>query len=195
MRPAVFLDRDDTLIENASVTANTPTPGDLFDPAMVRLMPGAAEACRDLNEAGLALIVITNQGGVARGHCTPEQVDATNRRVGEALREAIGIELDGVYYCPYHPRGVVPDYTREHPDRKPAPGMILRARDDLGLDLEQSWLVGDATRDVEAGRAAGLAPDRTLLIGNHAAADAPDLRGASDRILRTLQHSRATPPQ
>ena len=81
----------------------------------------------------------------------------------------------------------------EHPDRKPAPGMLTRAATDLGLDLSTSWLVGDAPRDVDAGRAAGLDPARTLLIGHHADADAPDLRAAADRILRTINSSPPSP--
>ena len=85
MRAAVFLDRDDTLIVNRAITAGTGTPGSLFDPAMVRLMPGAGAACARLKAAGFVLVVVTNQGCVARGECTVGQVEATNRRMGEAV--------------------------------------------------------------------------------------------------------------
>src|SRR5699024_198554 len=126
MRRAVFLDRDDTLIENRAVTAGTPYPGDLFDPELVRLLPGVADGCRRLQEAGYALVVVSNQGGVARGACTVEQVEATNGRLVALLRAA-GVELDGMYYCPYHPNGVVSPYNVEHEWRKPSPGMFLEA--------------------------------------------------------------------
>ncbi len=106
-RPAVFLDRDDTLIVNRAITSHTVHPGSLYDPAMVRLMPGAAEACRALKEEGFALVIVTNQGAVARGECTIAQVEATNARMCEVVRAEAGVEIDGVYYCPYHPKGTV----------------------------------------------------------------------------------------
>jgi D-glycero-D-manno-heptose 1,7-bisphosphate phosphatase len=164
MRPAVFLDRDDTLIENRSVTAGTAHPGDLFDAALVRLVPGVAEGCRRLREAGFALVVVSNQGGVARGTGTVALVEATNARMRGLLR-AEGVELDGVYYCPYHPEGVVAPYNTEHEWRKPSAGMLLAAAGDLGLDLSSSWMIGDAQRDVEAAVAAGIRRERTFRIG------------------------------
>jgi D-glycero-D-manno-heptose 1,7-bisphosphate phosphatase len=72
--------------------------------------------------------------------------------------------IDAVYACPWHPKGNVPEFTREHHWRKPQPGMILAAAGDLGLDLSRSWLIGDADRDIQAGIAAGLSPDRCLMI-------------------------------
>ncbi len=164
MRPAVFLDRDDTLIENRSITARTNHPGDLFDPALVRLMPGVADGCTRLRAAGFALVVVSNQGCVARGVCTVEQVEATNARLVELMRRA-GARLDAVYFCPHHPKGTVAPFNTEHPWRKPAPGMLLAAAEALGLDLSRSWLIGDAERDVEAAVAAGIARERALLVG------------------------------
>jgi len=163
-RPAVFLDRDDTLIANREPTASTPHPGDLIDPALVRLLPGVAAGLRRLRDAGFALVVITNQGGVARAVCRTEQVEACNRRMRDFVRAEVGVELDGVYYCPYHPMGTVAPFNVEHPWRKPAPGMILAAAADLGLDLSRSWMVGDAERDAQAAIAAGLDPRHTILI-------------------------------
>lgn len=153
--PAVFLDRDDTLIACRSVVPG----GDLGDPGLVRLLPGAFEACGRLREAGFALIVVSNQGGVARGAYPIAAVEAVNGRVNELLGGAI----EAFYYCPYHPRGVVAEYAREHPWRKPAPGMILAAAAERGLDLGRSWLIGDMERDCQAGRAAGLG-GRTILV-------------------------------
>jgi D-glycero-D-manno-heptose 1,7-bisphosphate phosphatase len=188
MRPAVFLDRDDTLIVNREITGGTAFPGSLFDPGLVRLMPGAAAACAAMRGAGYALVVVTNQGCVARGECTLEQVEATNERMREVLRAHSGVELDGVYVCPYHPKGTVAPWNVEHPWRKPAPGMILAARDELGLDLARSWMIGDAERDMEAAIAAGIGVERTVIVGEGASVRAgervADLAGAARVVMR-----------
>lgn len=164
MRRAVFLDRDDTLIYCRSVTPD----GDLGDPALVRLIDGAFEACRRLAQAGFSLIVVSNQGGVARGRYTETEVAGVNSR----LNELLGGLIHRFYTCPFHPGGVVPAYTREHPWRKPAPGMLLAAADALGLNLQQSWMIGDSPRDIQAGHAAGC---RAILI-----APSDDLRSPAD---------------
>ncbi len=158
MRPAVFLDRDDTLIDNA---------GDLADPSLVRLLPGALEACERLAGAGLTLVVVSNQGVVARGGGTLRDVEATNDRVRALLTppHARRPLAEAFYFCPFHPRGTVERFASEHPWRKPAPGMILAAADELGLDLPRSWFVGDAERDIRAAIAAGIPPPRAILIG------------------------------
>ncbi|MBN4060381.1 HAD family hydrolase, partial [Planctomycetaceae bacterium AH-315-I19] len=152
--PAIFFDRDDTLIECNGITP----AGDLGDPALVRLLPGALEAVRDLRNAGYAIVVFTNQGGVARGSHTIADVSAVNDR----LNELLGGTVDAFRFCPWHPEGTVAPWSREHHWRKPAPGMILDAAHSLGLDLERSWVIGDAERDCHAGREAGC---RTILIG------------------------------
>ncbi|MHC4808824.1 MAG: HAD-IIIA family hydrolase [Planctomycetota bacterium] len=154
MLPAVFLDRDDTLIHN---------DGDLGDPDQVRLMPGVPEGLRALRRAGFRLVVVTNQGGVARGRYTEDDVDLVHRRIAELVDEAAGEAdlLERFYYCPYHPDAAVAAYRRDHFWRKPRPGMLLQAARDLDLDLGSSWLIGDRPRDVEAGRTAGC---RTILL-------------------------------
>ncbi len=164
MRPAVFLDRDDTLMEANSLPAPAPpaAPGDVVDPALVRLLPGAREACEHLRRAGYLLVVVSNQGVVARGGATTAQVDAVNARLSQLL--GVGV-IDAFYYCPFHPCGRVAAFTMEHPWRKPSPGMILAATEDLGLDLARSWVIGDAERDIQAGIAAGIDPSRCLRIG------------------------------
>lgn len=163
MRPAVFLDRDDTLMEANSLPAPAApaAPGDVIDPALVRLLPGAREACQQLKCGGFVLVVISNQGVVARGGATTAQVDAVNARLAELLGPGV---IDAFYYCPFHPRGSVAAFTMEHPWRKPAPGMILAAADDLGLDLARSWLIGDAERDIAAGVAAGIDRSRCVRV-------------------------------
>jgi D-glycero-D-manno-heptose 1,7-bisphosphate phosphatase len=153
MNAAVFLDRDNTLIHN---------DGDLGDPDEVRLIQGAASAVASLAGLGYKIIVVSNQGGVARGKYAEEDVQAVNQKVSElAASAANGAKIDRFYYCPYHPEGTVSRYRKEHPNRKPAPGMLLEAARDMGLDLSQSWTIGDQVRDVQAGIAAGT---RTILL-------------------------------
>lgn len=152
-RPAVFLDRDNTIIHN---------DGDLGDPDQVKLIQGAASAIASICGLGYKLVVVTNQGGVARGKYTEEDVDAVHDRIEAEVRErANGARIDAFYACPFHPQGTVARYKKEHPTRKPKPGMLLQAAEDLGLDLNQSWMIGDALRDIEAGAAAGC---RTVLL-------------------------------
>ncbi len=161
MRPAIFLDRDDTLMEANSLPPppHPAAPGDVIDPTLVRLLPGAREACIKLKAAGFTLIVISNQGVVARGGATLAQVHTINARLHQLLPE-----LDAFYFCPYHPKGNIPEFTKTHPWQKPAPGMLLAAAAELDLDLKSSWLVGDAQRDIDAGLAAGLPKSRCILL-------------------------------
>ncbi|MEM1330611.1 MAG: HAD-IIIA family hydrolase [Planctomycetota bacterium] len=186
MRPAVFLDRDDTLIRNADLDWSLMpgvTRGDLARPDLVDLLPGAYDACRDLRHAGFTLIIVTNQGGVARGHYGLPQVDATNIRLEQMLNDHGSPLISACYSCPYHPNGAVPGFTKEHPWRKPNPGMILAAAEDHDLDLSVSWIIGDKQRDLDAGINAGLAPERCLLVADGAY---PSLFEASRTILGTL---------
>ncbi len=180
--PAVFLDRDDTLIACRAVAPD----GDLGDPGLVELLPGVRGACLSLRRAGFTLVVVSNQGGVARGRFGVDAVHAVNER----LNELLGGLVEAFRFCPFHPRGVAPGFDVEHFWRKPRPGMILDAAEVLGLDLSRSWMVGDAVRDCQAGRAAGC---RTILIGDEWPAEsdggdavdalAPDLRSAAEAII------------
>ena len=139
-RPAVFLDRDGTLIEHVPY---------LDDPTRVRLLPSTGEALRRLADAGFARVLVTNQSGIGRGRITHECVEKIHWEVQSQLAEQ-GASLDAVYYCPLVPSES--DRTRlEHPDRKPGPGMLLRAARDLSLDLATSWMVGDLISDALAG--------------------------------------------
>ncbi len=187
MRPAVFLDRDDTLIVNRDLTLRPgERAGDLADPDRVRLLDGALDGCRWLKRAGFALVIFSNQGVVARGGATLVDVDATNDRVCDLLRdEQGGALIDAVYYCPFHPEGSVPGFSRDHPWRKPAPGMIHQAVKDLGLDLARSWVVGDAPRDLEAGTHAGIDDARLVLLDERT----PDVAAAALRILAAVAPS------
>ncbi|QNN22549.1 HAD-IIIA family hydrolase [Planctomycetales bacterium ZRK34] len=149
---AVFLDRDNTLIHN---------DGDLGDPDKVVLIQGAASAIASLRGLGYRIVVVTNQGGVARGKYTEADVDAVHQRIVDKLKPTNNAIVDRFYYCPFHPEAVVDEYRREHPWRKPAPGMLLQAIEDLNLDPAGCWMIGDQLRDVEAGHAAGV---RSILL-------------------------------
>lgn len=189
LRPCVFLDRDNTMVAN---------DGDLGDPDAVVLLPGVAWAVRALHEAGYRIVVVTNQGGVARGKYGERDVEAVHARIAERLALEADLSsgtmlVDGWYFCPYHPEATVERYRREHPWRKPAPGMLLAAADDLGIDLAGSWMVGDQERDVTAGHAAGcrailLEHDDARLAVTRAASAADfverDALHAAYRILR-----------
>ncbi|MFZ4574902.1 MAG: HAD-IIIA family hydrolase [Phycisphaerales bacterium] len=164
---AVFLDRDDTLIACTGLPAPPApaAPGDLIDPGLVELLPGVLDSCRALHAAGHTLVVVSNQGTVARGGGTIRAVEAVNARVADLLRDERGLPLIACFYfCPFHPRGNLPAFTREHPWRKPGAGMLLAAAADFGLDLPSAWLIGDAERDIESGVAAGLSPSRCLRV-------------------------------
>jgi D-glycero-D-manno-heptose 1,7-bisphosphate phosphatase len=151
--PAVFLDKDGTLIDDVPYN---------IDPGRIDLAPGAGHGTAMLSEAGYALVVVSNQSGVARGLFLEDALLAVERRIRELLAEFY-VPLAGFYYCPHHPQGSVPRYTTPCTCRKPEPGMILRAADELGLDLARSWLIGDILDDVEAGHRAGC---RSVLIDN-----------------------------
>ena len=148
---AIFLDRDDTLIED---------PGYINDPEQVKLLDGVPEALIQLKALGYKLIVVTNQSAVAHGIVTEKVLGEIHERLKQSLADKNAF-LDRIYYCPYHPEGVVPKYCKESNSRKPNPGMLLKAADEMDIDLGQSWCVGNSSRDVEAGLRAGC---KTILI-------------------------------
>jgi len=143
-RPAVFLDRDGTLIEHVHY---------LSDPAMVSLLPGAALALKRLRRAGFTTVLVTNQSAIGRGMLAVNRLDEIHTELNRQLALQ-GATIDGIYYCPDAPK--TDDRTVvESPDRKPGPGMLLRAAAELNLDLGASWMVGDVISDVLAGLNAG----------------------------------------
>lgn len=174
MQRAVFLDRDGTLVDNDA---------DLGDAAVVHLLPGVADGCALLRRSGWTLVIVTNQGGVARGAYDEAAVDRVHAEIESQLCKATGLDqvIAGAYHCPFHPEGRIERYRREHPWRKPQPGMLLAAARDLDLDLSRSWMVGDAERDALAGRAAGV---RTILLDDDPAAVRAET--AADFVDRTL---------
>ncbi len=150
-RRALFVDRDGTLIADAGYPR---------DPALVELLPGAADALRELS-GSFALVIISNQSGIGRGLISEAEAGAVHDRVIDAFARA-GVEFAGAYYCPHAPGAGCPC-------RKPAPGLFVDAARELGLDLASSIMLGDKASDIAAGRAAGCR--HTLRFG-------PDVDGA-----------------
>jgi D,D-heptose 1,7-bisphosphate phosphatase len=175
---AVFLDRDNTIIEN---------DGYLGDPSKVKLLPGAATALTAMRALGYRLIVVSNQSGVARGLFNESAVEAVNQEMSRQLQEQAGAYIDASYYCPYHPDAPISEYRLDHDWRKPKCGMLKQAAADFGLDLSQSWMIGDQGRDVAAGSGAGC---RTILLRDPdvAPASEPELEKSASPsfIVRTL---------
>lgn len=149
-RAAAFLDRDGTIILDANY---------LSDPDGVVLLEGAVEGIRAFKAADYLVVVITNQSVIARGMADEDTLRAIHERMQAMLRPH-GAEADAIYYCPHHADGVVPAYSVRCECRKPAPGMILRAADELDVDLPRSVMIGDAESDVLAGKNAGCATVR-----------------------------------
>ena len=143
-RPAVFLDRDGTLNVDRSY---------LTKPEQLQLLPNIGIALQQLRSAGFALVVVTNQSGIGRGWMTEVELQSVHDEMTQQLSQ-LGVFLDGVYHCPAAPLSTDP-LVSDHPERKPAPGMLLRAAQELHLDLQRSWMIGDALRDIMAGQNAG----------------------------------------
>ncbi len=150
-RPAVFLDRDGTLIREV---------GYLRHPDQVELLPDTVPALRRLQACGYRLIVVSNQSGVARGYFTEAEVNAVHRHL-QNLFEQEGISIDAFYYCPHHPEGSVAAYRQECRCRKPSPGMIEQATRDFAIDLSHSAVIGDKASDILLGKQLGLT---TILV-------------------------------
>lgn len=174
----MFIDRDGTLIEDT---------GFVRDPAQVKaLLPGAGAAVRRLNEAGLAVVVITNQSGIARGLLTRQDFEAVQARLIELLGSE-DAKLDATYICPHHP-----DIDGPCRCRKPGSALFGRAADEMSLDLARSFYVGDRWRDVAVTAEVG---GTAILVGADPAEremapretpSVPSLAHAVDRILASL---------
>jgi D-glycero-D-manno-heptose 1,7-bisphosphate phosphatase len=163
VKPAVFLDRDGTLIELVH---------HLSKPHEVKLYPRAGEAVRELRRLGFACVIVTNQSAIARGLLTVEGLHEVHAELLRQLSEWQA-ELDGFYFCAEMPINKDPRII-DHPDRKPGPGMILRAAGELGLDLASSWMVGDTVSDMCAGRNAGCGSTVLVRTGYGSGVTLPD---------------------
>jgi D-glycero-D-manno-heptose 1,7-bisphosphate phosphatase len=147
--PAVFLDRDGTLIEEVGYPTH---------PEQIRILGGVARALGRLSAAGYKLVVVTNQSAIARGLMSEDDLHRFHQALDDQL-DLLGARVDAYYACPHHPEASQaerPDLAIDCDCRKPKPGLILRAAKDLDIDMARSWLVGDTWRDIAAGQAAGL---------------------------------------
>jgi D-glycero-D-manno-heptose 1,7-bisphosphate phosphatase len=185
---AVFLDRDGTLIEEV---------GYLDRLERVELYPYSADAIRALNRAGVRIVLVTNQSGVARGFFTESVVHAVHDHIAKLLAEA-GARIDAYYYCPHHPDGKVAQYATVCDCRKPARGLVDRAIRELGIDPLRSFTVGDRWLDVALAKAIGargilvrtgygLTEETRPVNGLHSDAVVDNLIGAASWILRSLK--------
>lgn len=168
-RPAVFLDRDGTINDDV---------GYLTDLAELRIYPYAPDAIRLLGRAGFAIVVVTNQGGIARGVLSEALVEHTHHLMAERLTRA-GAIVDAWYYCPHHPESVVPRLAWPCACRKPGTAMPRAAAERLGIDLGRSWVIGDHWRDVQMGHAVGA---RAVLLRTGHGRDQEAARPEGQRV-------------
>ena len=177
MKKAVFLDRDGTLIQDLGYICNF---------SQVGFFPFAAAAVRAMNEAGYLVIVVSNQSAVARGICNKKEIELLHRRLQDHFQKE-GAAIAAFYFCPFLADGVVHRYRRESPLRKPAPGMLLQAARDFGLDLPSCFMIGDKTDDILAGQGAGC---RTMLVrtgqGRSSEASCPNVPARPDYVVDDL---------
>ena len=176
-RPAVFVDRDGTLVEER---------GYLERLADLRVFPWTGDAVRLLNRAGFAVVVITNQSGVARGMFDESFVHEAHREIDRRIDPA---RVDGYFYCPHLPEARDERYRAACDCRKPKPGLITRACQELNLDASRSFMVGDRWLDVQCGRAAGVRP--ILVRTGHGAHEEASIASSlqADAILNNLMEA------
>jgi D-glycero-D-manno-heptose 1,7-bisphosphate phosphatase len=183
VKRAVFLDRDGVITREPPYYAHKVS--------QLELLPGAAAAIRRLNEQGFLVVIVSNQAGIGRGYYGEADMVSFNRAMQDRLGEA-GARIDAVYFCPHHPEAGLGELLRDCDCRKPKPGMLVRAGEELDIDLRRSFMVGDRATDIEAGKRAGC---MTVLVRTgYGAAElrdhaiecahvAADLAGAADYIL------------
>lgn len=186
MNKALLLDRDGIINEDGSY---------LYRPEDIRFVDGIFPFCRAAVSEGYLIIVLTNQSGIARGYYTEDDLLALNRWMCDCFREN-GVLISKIYYCPYHPDKGIGRYKVDSFDRKPKPGMFLKARDEFHLDLSRSIAIGDRVSDMDAGRSAGVGT-LLLLPGKYAyqAADDVTVIGALSEAEKFLKKDAASMPQ
>jgi len=161
LQRAVFLDRDGVITE----LALNPATGEYESPhtlAELKMLPGAVDALKRLQDAGFLLFIVSNQPSYAKGKTTLENIEAIAAEVDRALR-AGGVTITEAYYCYHHPQGIVPGYSVPCGCRKPGTQSLRDARDHYKVDLAQSWMIGDQDSDIACGRSAGC---RTIVVAN-----------------------------
>ena len=156
MNRAIFFDRDGVLNEEI---------GYLHEVEKFQWIDGAREAIKLCNENNFLAIVVTNQGGIAKGLYTENDVKILHEFMQDELKK-IGAHIDAFYFCPHHEDGIIPEYTKICDCRKPAPKMILQACEKFNIDPKKSFMIGDKQRDIDAGKNAGLAGEILFQGGN-----------------------------
>lgn len=177
-RPGVLLDRDGTIIVDHGYVGSVDR---------VEFIDGAADAIANFNNAGIPVVVVTNQAGVARGLYGIDDVMGVHRHISQYLADR-GARIDKFFFCPYHPDGVVDAFARASDDRKPAPGMAKAAAAALGLDLTASWVVGDRREDIGLAAAVGASAIcvGTDYLGSRGVVSFPSLAAAAPYILTRI---------
>ncbi len=171
--PAIFLDRDGTInIDHGYVSEI-----DRFE-----FIDGVIDAMRELKAMGFALVLVTNQSGIARGKFTEAQFEQLTEWMDWSLADR-GVDLDGICYCPHHPEGAVEEFRQNCDCRKPQPGMLISARDFLHIDMAASYMVGDKLEDMQAGAAAGVGTKVLVRTGKPVT---PEAEAAADWVLNSL---------
>lgn len=160
-RRAVFLDRDGVILEDRGL---------LVDAGDIRIYEGVPDALAHLHHAGFALVVVSNQAVVARGLLSETAMLDLQAELEARLRARGAPAFDGFYYCPHHPSATLLEYRTDCACRKPRPGLLLKAAEDLDLDLEASYMVGDRPTDLQAGHRAGC---RGIWVQSGRHADGP----------------------
>jgi rfaE bifunctional protein nucleotidyltransferase chain/domain len=178
-RKAAFLDRDGVINKDKAYVYRW----DDFE-----FVPGAIQGMLRLQSAGYALVIVTNQAGIARGYYTEEQYQALSNSLRKHLTEC-GVELAGIYHCPHHPHGSVKSLARDCDCRKPKPGLLIQAAHDLGIDMSRSLLIGDKQTDIQAARAAGVSHAYSVDSENaETLIEAPDADGHFASLLDCVTH-------
>jgi D-glycero-D-manno-heptose 1,7-bisphosphate phosphatase len=167
-KPAVFLDRDGVINKDNGYVSQV----DDFE-----FIEGAIEACLLFQKKGYLLVLITNQSGIARGYFTEEQFNTLTEWMDWSMADR-GVDLDGIYYCPHHNKHGIGEFKVDCECRKPKPGMLLNAIDDLNVDIENSILVGDKASDIQAGLAAGIKKNYLVRTGKQITTEGEEIATA-----------------
>nr|WP_230326836.1 MULTISPECIES: D-glycero-beta-D-manno-heptose 1,7-bisphosphate 7-phosphatase [unclassified Serratia (in: enterobacteria)] len=172
--PAIFLDRDGTInIDHGYVH-------EIDD---FQFIDGVIDACRELKSMGFALVLVTNQSGIARGKFSEEQFMRLTEWMDWSMADR-DVDLDGIYFCPHHPEAVIEEYRQVCDCRKPQPGMLLQAQKELNIDLAASYMVGDKIEDMQAAAAAGVGTKVLVRTGKPVTEEGEK---AADWVLNSLQ--------
>lgn len=171
--PAIFLDRDGTINVDH---------GYVHEIDQFEFIEGVIDALGELKTMGFALVLVTNQSGIARGLFSEAQFEQLTEWMDWSLADR-GVDLDGIYYCPHHPQATIDEFCQQCECRKPEPGMFYSARDDLNIDMAASWMVGDKLEDMQAAYAAGVGTKVLVRTGKPLT---PESESVADRVIDSL---------